>query len=192
MKNESKQIKLTPWQEKYKEAHLPKPPEGLSEVALQLFNAAINKIQYIPTENGGLEINYKNLTVEEAWAIGRGLFTPRPVKEILLAAQRHINLGDTVVIMNGTDSETIARNERLMDLERKKILVAEHGKKFPQGKKAGAISTSTKYINKLVSEYPTESAKELEKRANKSIIKNMASGTFANNVSNAKRLIKQK
>jgi len=195
MKNESKQIKLTPWQEKFKQDNLPKPPKGLSEVALQLFNAAINKIQYIPTENGGLEINYNKLTTEEAFAIGRGLITPRSVKEMLLAAQRHINLGEnlggTVVIMNGTDSETIARNERLMDVERKKILVTEHGKKFPQGRPTGAISAPTKYINELVSEYPTKTAKDLRRLADDSIIGEMSDRTFANNVSIAKRLIKQ-
>ena len=188
----SKKFKLTPEQEKFKERDLPRPPEGLSKVALQLFKAAINKIQYIPVENGGLEINYSKLTVEELFAIDRGIFIPSSIKKKLQDTQPRLNLGELKVIINKTDSETIAGHERLMDTERKTILVTEHGEKFPQGRPPDAISESTQYIQKLVAEHPTKKAKELQRLADESIIQNMSSGTFANKVSKAKKSIKSK
>lgn len=67
---------------------------------------------------------------------------------------------------------------------------AEKGRKFKSGKPKGAISDTTKYIQDLVKQNPMLSAKELKKIADKNLVDDMPVGTFANKVSDAKKLLK--
>lgn len=62
-------------------------------------------------------------------------------------------------------------------------------KAFAPGKPAGAIGETQKYINELVAANPEKKAKELERLADKTIIGDMNSRTFANKVSAAKNLL---
>lgn len=59
----------------------------------------------------------------------------------------------------------------------------QKGRKFKPNRPRGAKSDSTKHIEKLVKSNPNLSAKELERLANKNIIGDIKSGTFANKVS---------
>jgi hypothetical protein len=80
---------------------------------------------------------------------------------------------------------TIAEFFRGKVLEPHKSAI-EKGKKFDSGRRKGAISHATAYIQKLVSDNPTDSAKLLFAKADKSIIGTMEQSTFIKKVSAAK------
>lgn len=60
---------------------------------------------------------------------------------------------------------------------------------FAPGRLKDAIGETQKYINELVANNPKKRAKELERLADKTIIGDMDSRTFANKVSEAKKLL---
>jgi len=64
------------------------------------------------------------------------------------------------------------------------------GARFHPKRKKGAIQQPMKYIKELAQRYPTLSAKELFARADKGIIGEISSGTFANKVSQARNVKK--
>jgi len=64
---------------------------------------------------------------------------------------------------------------------------AQRGEAFPTGRPEGAISNVTKHIRQLVTNSPCSTTKELERNADKEIIKEMSSGRFANAVSEARK-----
>ncbi len=68
--------------------------------------------------------------------------------------------------------------------------LAAHGEKFKHKKPKGSSSNNTAYIDSLVKSNPTLTAKALEKKADKNKTGNINSRTFANKVSQAKKLIK--
>ena len=64
---------------------------------------------------------------------------------------------------------------------------AKKGEKFKPKRVKGAKSDSTKHIEELVKLNPNQSAKELERLADKEIIGDIQPSTFANKVSKAKK-----
>lgn len=66
----------------------------------------------------------------------------------------------------------------------------KRAEKFKPGRTKGAIGAAMTHIQKLVEEYPELKAKELRALADESILSGMAEGTFANQVTNARKRLR--
>ena len=180
---------FTEWQKSFIKADTPKMPEGLTDAAQRLFKTAVSKITYTPTENGGISRSIEKLSEEEAFAIGEtgtpswSFGIPKSVREKLDAASSRVSLLGVIEAIAPLDE---AAKYRLLDLERKSVLVTQHGEKFATKKPKGSRSKKTLYIYKLALENPCTKAIALFIGADKNIIGNMSEGTFANHVTDAK------
>jgi hypothetical protein len=115
-----KELPLTEWQLMYKKSRTPKPSENLTPLQRRFFENAVKKIRFIPTSDGGLDIDYSNLTIEESFAIGVTgtsewpLFTPAAVDEKVRAMRPCIG---NLILPGDANAE-----QRLRELERHTII----------------------------------------------------------------------
>jgi hypothetical protein len=157
----------TDWQKSYIEARTPKMPEGLTDGAQSLFQSAVSKITYAPTENGGISRSIERLSTEEAFAIGEtgtaswGLGIPASVRESVVAASPRIKIfGGKLEIITPMDE---AVKHRLLDVARKSVLVTQRGEKFIIGSKQPRTDELQKMILDWVRKNPNLRKSELIK-----------------------------
>ena len=185
---------LPEWLTQYLESHrarfIEAMPSDLTEKAKELYEKAVSKFALVLTDRNEWALTYENLTDTERFSLGITgtdawpFYTPKAVEEKLKAIQPRGTIGDVTVFCPNSNLDQI---NRVRDLERKSILVTEHGEKFTAGKPKGSIGKKTEYIYKLATDNPDKIAKVLFGEANKNIIGNMKEGTFANHVSDARQ-----
>jgi hypothetical protein len=149
---------LTAEQEVIKQLRLPRAPDDLSKTERLLFEAAVNKIRWIPTDSGALIIDESALTEEELFALGRSLFDPPSVIKKLRNLKRrgqlsHPNVGEVydvfLQVTEENNPDLFAAEIRSREMMRDEILVNARGQQFPIGRRQGAIGPIHKYLRGL-------------------------------------------
>jgi hypothetical protein len=153
---------LTDMQKQLREWYTPHQQAGLSEQAKRLFDAAVKKITFTPTEAGGLSVDYGGLTPDEVYALGIAgtdawpLFTPKQVCDQMRDALPQGKIIPT--------SEQLEIQMRLRETGRKSALIVEQGNNYleRQRKSAGRLrDNARKYTDKDHSSWEKQ-ARELK------------------------------
>lgn len=187
---------LPEWLTQYMESHrarfIEAMPSDLTKKAKELYEKAVSKFAFVLTDRHEWALTYENLTDNERFALGITgtdawpLYTPKAVEEKLKAIQLRIensNLSGATVFYPNLDLDQI---NRVRDLERKSILVTEHGEKF-KSPEPGSLSTQAEHIHNLVRDNRTLTAKELQQIANIEIIGEMGRDAFREHVTKARK-----